>query len=242
MLHQTRGIVLHQVKYSDTSVIVKIYTELFGLQSYLVRGIKRKNAAIKSALLQHLTLIDLVVYHKPKSNIQHIKELKIEIPFQSIPYDIRKSSIALFINEILYNVVREEESNKDLFNFLNHSIQFLDISETNTANFHLLFLIKLSQFLGFYPKNNFSDSSTCFSLEEGNFTSQKGPENLFIPLPYSQYIYDLTQSTFEDLKLFQINPSQKYQLLEIILNYYRLHLPVTLNIKSHLVLKTVLND
>ena len=242
MLHQTKGIVLHQVKYSDTSVIVKIYTEHFGLQSYMVRGIKRKNAAIKSALLQHLTLVDLIVYHKPKTNIQHIKELKVEIPFQSIPYDILKSSIALFLNEILYHVIREEESNADLFNFLKNSIQFLDITESQTANFHLIFLIKLTQYLGFYPKANFSANCSYFNMEEGKFTSHQGSEKSFIHLPYSQYLYDLTQTTYQDFNTFQINTLHKAQLLEIILNYYRLHLPVSLIIKSHHVLQTVLNE
>ena len=242
MLHKTPGIVLHQVKYSESSVIAKIYTELFGLQSYIIHGIRNKKSKIKSALLQHLTLVDLVVYHKAKSNIHNIKEIKIAYPFHSIPYNIHKSSITVFINEILYHVIKEEEANADLFKFLFNSIQILDLKESHYATFHYLFLMQLTKHLGFYPKNNFSASHCNFNLEEGKFTDQKGPENFYITPPFSAYISDLTTRSFEDLESLNISSIHRNQLLEILLNYYRLHLPVALNIKSHQVLQTVLND
>lgn len=242
MLHNTPGIVFHQVKYSESSVIAKIYTELFGLQSYMIRGIRSKKSNVKSALLQHLTLVDLVVYHKAKSNIHNIKEIKIDYPFQSIPYNIHKSSIAVFLNEILYHVIKEEEANEDLFKFLFNAIQILDLKELNYTSFHYYFLMQLSKYLGFYPKTNYSTVNCNFNLEEGNFTNQKGPQNIFIPPPYSLYISDLISRSFEDFDLFKISPVHRNQLLEIILNYYRLHLPIALKIKSHLILQTVLND
>ncbi len=242
MLHNTPGIVLHQVKYSESSVIAKIYTELFGLQSYIIRGIRSKKSKIKSALLQHLTLVDLVVYHKAKSNIHNIKEIKIAYPFHSIPYNIHKSSITIFLNEILYHVIKEEEANADLFKFLFNAIQILDLKESHYAAFHYLFLVQLSKYLGFYPKTNFSATNCNFNLEEGKFTNQKGIENIYISPPFSTYISNLTNCSFKDLESLNISSIHKNQLLEILLNYYRLHLPVPLNIKSHHVLQTVLND
>lgn len=242
MLHNTPGIVLHQVKYSESSVIAKIYTELYGLQSYMIRGIRSKKSKIKSALLQHLTLVDLVVDHKAKSNIHNIREIKIAYPFQSIPYNIHKSSIAVFLNEILYHVIKEEEANPDLFQFLSNAIQILDLKESHYSVFHYLFLIQLSKYLGFYPKTNYSEKNCNFKLEDGKFTHEKGPENLFIPLPYSLYICNLSMCSFENLESVKINSLHRNQLLEILLDYYRMHLPVPLKIKSHLVLQTVLND
>ncbi len=242
MLHNTPGIVLHQVKYSESSVIAKIYTELFGLQSYMIRGIHSKKSKIKSALLQHLTLVDLVVYHKAKSNIHNIKEIKIAYPFQSIPYNIHKSSITIFLNEILYHVIKEEEANDDLFKFLFNAIQILDLKESQFASFHYLFLIQLSKYLGFYPKTNYSEEDCNFNLEDGKFTNQEGPENLYVPPPYSSYISDLSTLSFENLENLKISSIHRNKLLEILLNYYRMHLPVPLKIKSHLVLQTVLND
>ena len=242
MLYNTPGIVLHQVKYSESSVIAKIYTESFGLQSYMVRGVRNKKSKIKSALLQHLTLVELVVYHKTKSNIQNIKEIKIAYPFYSIPYDVYKSSIAIFLNEILYHVIKEEEANADLFKFLFNAIQFLDLKKSHYTSFHYLFLMQLSKYLGFYPKTNYSAKNCIFNMEEGKFSDQKGPENLFLSPPFSSYISNLTSLSFEKLEFFKINSVHRNQLLEILLNYYRLHLPISLNIKSHLVLQTVLND
>jgi len=242
MLYNTPGIVLHQVKYSESSVIAKIYTKLFGLQSYIIHGIRNKKSKIKPALLQHLTLVDMVVYHKAKSNIQNIKEIKIAYPFQSIPYNIHKSSIAVFINEILYNVIKEEEANADLFRFLFSSIQILDLKESHYATFHYLFLMQLTKHLGFYPETNFSVVNCNFNLEEGKFTSQKGIAGIYVKPPYSSYISDLTTRSFDDMESLNINSIHKNKLLEVLLNYYRMHLPVTLKIKSHLVLQTVLND
>ncbi|MCD4664768.1 MAG: DNA repair protein RecO [Bacteroidales bacterium] len=169
MLHKTRGIVLNKVKYSETSLIVKIYTELFGLQSYLIRGIRNKKSKIKPSLLQHLALIELIVYHKEKKSIQHIKEIKSAYQFKSVPFDIRKSSIIIFLNEILYKVIKEEESNKSLFEFLFNTIQILDINEKGVSDFHLIFLVQLTKFLGFFPKNNFSKTRDNFNLEDGEF-------------------------------------------------------------------------
>ena len=114
MLHTTRGIVLHTTKYSETSLVAKIYTEVFGLQSYLVKGIRKQKAKLRPALFQPMTLADLVVYHKDKGSLQNIKESRIAVPYRSIPFDIRKSSMLLFINELLYKSIREEETNRKL--------------------------------------------------------------------------------------------------------------------------------
>ena len=208
----------------------------------MIRGIHSKKSKIKSALLQHLTLVDLVVYHKAKSNIHNIKEIKIAYPFQSIPYNIHKSSITIFLNEILYHVIKEEEANDDLFKFLFNAIQILDLKESQFASFHYLFLIQLSKYLGFYPKTNYSEEDCNFNLDDGKFTNQEGPENLYVPPPYSTYISDLSTQSFENLENLKISSIHRNKLLEILLNYYRMHLPVPLKIKSHLVLQTVLND
>ncbi len=242
MLHNTPGIVLHQVKYSESSVIAKVYTELFGLQSYMIRGIRNKKSKIKSSLLQHLTLVDMVVYHKSKSNIQNIKEIKIAYPFNSIPYDINKSSIAVFINEVLYHVIKEEEANVDLFRFLFSAIQILDLKKSHYTSFHYLFLMQLAKHLGFFPQANYSKFNCNFNLEEGKFTNESGPENLNVKPPISLYISDLISSSFDEMNFLNIPSIHKNQLLEILLNYYRMHLPVPLNIKSHQILQTVLND
>ena len=240
MLHHTRGIVFHQIKYSETSIIAKIYTELFGLQSYLIRGIRSKRSMVKPALLQHLTLVDLVAYHKEKKDIQSLKEIKIGYPLKTIHTEIKKSSIIVFLNEIIHKVIREEEANQPLFTFIYNSVISLDSKENSVSNFHLIFMTQLTKYLGFFPKNNYSKQNKYFNLQEGVFTSSL--EDLLVKEPFSGYLSALTISEIENPEKFSIQYQHRKDLLDIILKYYQLHIPVTLNIKSNTVLQAVLND
>lgn len=242
MLQSSRGIVFHHIKYSETSIIAKIYTEQFGLQSFLIRGARKKNAKIKASQLQHLTLVELEIYRKPSKDLQIINELKVLFPFQSIPLDIRKSAILVFLNEVLYKVIKEEEPNPELFEYIINVIQILDLKSSHFSAIHILFLIQLTKFLGFFPKNNYSEANPHFDLQEGEFNSSVGLESLIAIEPYSKYISSLCNTSFEKIDEFQIKPEHKNNLLEIILNFYRLHLPGITEFKSHAVLKSVFSD
>jgi DNA repair protein RecO (recombination protein O) len=239
MLHHTRGIVFHQVKYSETSLIVKIYTEQFGLQSYIIRGIRSKKNLIKPALLQAMTPVEMVVYHKEKKDIQHLKEIRMAFPFKSIPFDIRKSSVIIFLNEVLYSVIREQEPNPDLFGYLYHSISSLDAMEKGISNFHLQFLINLTKYLGFFPKGNYSTENSVFDMQEGVFVPEKITTNMLIPKPYSEYFSRLIVPGDAP---FSINPSHRPILLEYLIRYYRVHIPGIKEIKSYPILQSVLNE
>src|ERR1051326_2857465 len=162
MLHKTRGIVLRTTNYSDSSIITKTYTEQFGIQSYLIKGAKRKKASIKANLFQPLSLLDLVVYKKEKKQLQTLKEAKPEIHFTSVPHDLAKTSILFFLDEVLLKCLHEEENNPELFSFLHETIQTLDAAEKSFSNLHLIFLIRFSRFLGFYPQGKFSELNSLF--------------------------------------------------------------------------------
>lgn len=240
-IHKTRGIVLKQIKYSDTSIIAKIYTESFGIQSYIVKGARKKSSRIKTGLFQSLSLIDMVVYHKEKSNIQSLKEIKSAFPFTSIPFDIKKSTIAIFITEILYKSLKEEETNPALFNFIYDAIVFLDKKKEKFADFHLLFMIKLSRYLGFAPKRNYSKQNDIFDLIEGSFVNRIPVHFHFIEEPLSKNFSDYLEIGFEDLEQNKIPSSMRKKLLECLLEYYKLHLEGFGDIKSYPILQTVLN-
>jgi DNA repair protein RecO (recombination protein O) len=152
MLHKTKGIVFRFTRYGETSIIVNIFTELFGLQSYIVNGVRSKSPKSRIALYQPLTLLDLVVYHKENAAIMRIKEVKCLHPYQTLMSDVRKSSIGLFINEVLNKAVKEESHAKELCSFLINSLIHLD-RQNKYENFHLIFLIQLSRYLGFGPQN-----------------------------------------------------------------------------------------
>ncbi len=222
--------------------MLKIYTEKFGLRSFLVRGARKKNAKIKASQLQHLALIELETYQKGSKDLQYIREIKVLHPFQSIPIDIRKSAIVVFLNEVLYKVVREEEPNPELFEYIFNAIQILDLKNSHFSNIHLLFLIQLSRFLGFFPKNNYSAKNPNFDLQEGEFNNAVGLESMIAIEPYSKYISFLCITSFEKLEEFKIHPTHKNQLLEIILNFYKLHLPGIAEFKSFAVLKSVFSE
>ena len=150
MLEKTRGIVLRYFKYQESSIIVHIFTEKLGLQSYIVNSVRRK-ASNKIALFQPLTLLDLVVYHSEKKQIQRIKELRCYYAYEKIPWDIGKSAILIFLSEILSKVIKEGSESDGLFDFINDSLITLDKMRVKTENFHLIFLIKLSRYFGFFP-------------------------------------------------------------------------------------------
>jgi DNA repair protein RecO (recombination protein O) len=239
MLHHTRGIIFHQVKFSETSLIVKIYTELFGLQTYILRGVRSKKSFVKPALLQSLTLVEMEVYHKEKNEIQHVKEIKVAYPYKSIPFDIRKSSVIMFLTEILINVIREQESNSSLFEYIYEALVSFDRMEEGIADFHLYFMMELTKHLGFYPKNNYKDENSVFDLQEGVFVHQTVSSDDFILKPYNGYFARLIGAEGNSIK---INSFHRSNLLEYMIRYYKAHIPGIKEIKSHHILQTILND
>ncbi len=239
MLHKTRGIVFHVTDYSESSVVAKIYTELFGLQSYLINGVRKKNPKVKPATLQPLALIDLVVYHKERSGLQRLADARNNPVLKSIPFDIRKSSVALFMNEVLYKSVKEEEANQSLFDFIFNAVHLLDLREKPGSDFHLLFLMQLTKYLGFYPRENFSSSTSVFNLQDGIFQSGLPAHSFYIEHPLSEYFYLIIKSSLNFSDDLKIPVLFKRQLIEKLLDYFQLHVSGFENIKSHKVLEVV---
>jgi DNA repair protein RecO (recombination protein O) len=241
MYHTTRGIVFRQTKYSDSSLVVRILTEEMGLRSYIIKGARGPKSKLKASLFQPLTLLELVVSQKEKSDLQHIREARVAYPYQSIHLDIRKSSILLFLNELLYKSIQEEAVNPELFRYIFDHLMRLDQTTENPANFHLLFIIHLTRNLGFFPHGRYLNEDTVFDLVEGQFVQTE-------PLPAENFMTGVNCAWFSKLlaiqaeKFYSISvPSAvRKELLEKILRYYHLHLPLTGEFKSHLVLHDVL--
>ncbi|MBL0256421.1 MAG: DNA repair protein RecO [Bacteroidetes bacterium] len=242
MLHKTRGIVLHTTDYSETSIVAKIYTELFGLQSYIVNSVRKKNAKIKSNVFQPFTLVDLVVYHKERGGLQRVAEAKPNPALRNIPFDIRKSSMTLFLDEVLYKSIREEECNTSLFEFIFHAVQLLDLQNPPNADFHLLFLLQYSKYLGFFPIADYDSTKCVFNLQEGHFQSDLPSHPFYIPAHASLYFFQLLQALPDFNAKLSIPVEIKRQLIESILEYFELHLTGFKGIKSHRVLEQVWGD
>lgn len=240
MLEKTRGIVFRKIKYSESSLILKVYTEKFGLQSLMARGTRSKKSKLKAGLFQHLALLDLIIYRNEKKDIHHIKEVKPAYSFSSIPFDIRKSSLIIFMNEVLYKSIKEEEENEALFHFLFNSIQIMDMKKDGIAEFHLLFLVQLSKFLGFFPEKNFSEGNQTFDLQEGKFIGNTEASDLLMPLPFSKYLFHFLSINYDSERNLTIPGNLKNGFLDYLLKYYRVHLSGFGELKSHLVLREVL--
>jgi DNA repair protein RecO (recombination protein O) len=235
MLHTTKGIVFHTIRYSESSVIVKIYTELYGIQSYLVRGIRGAKSKFKPALLQPMTLLDLVVYHKEKQSLQSGKEMHLAHPYQTVPFDIRKSSVALFINELVYKTIREEEPNPGLFEFLWNTCLDLDEVQGSVASFPLVFMAQFCHYLGIFPRADFSEQAPVFDLREGHFRADIPGHTDYLGTEMGRVFFELI-SEFP----ITLDAGSRNRLLEVFLVYYRLHLPGFPGVQSHHILHDVL--
>lgn len=239
MLHKTRGIVLNHIKYSETSIIVTIYTEMFGRQAYIINGVRGKKSKIKANLFQPLFLLDMEVYHKPKRDLQRAKEIQNASIFSTIPYDLKKSTIAIFIAEILYKTIQEHEPNADLFNYLFNSIQLLDFKEKGIANFHIYFLLHLTKYLGFFPDNNYSEKYSYFDLKAGNFVQIKPMHFSFLDKEPSAFLNQMLTFSDNQHENLHIHYKERIQILEKVLEYYALHNEGLSSVKSLEILKEV---
>jgi DNA repair protein RecO (recombination protein O) len=222
MLHRTRAIVLKTVKYSETSVIARMFTEEFGLRSYILKGVLGKKKNGTRTLLQSLSLLDLVAYEKPGAGLQNIKEINIAHPYANIPFDVHKGAILMFLNEIIYKSIGEQEPDHAMFAFIYQQLLMLDETTEEVAEFHLAFIIRLTKYLGFLPRNTYSRNNTFFDMQEGEFVSMQPMHSNFLNPAHSYQLNRLLQPG--DSKIF-VNAAMRNALLEKIINYYSLHVP-----------------
>jgi DNA repair protein RecO (recombination protein O) len=236
MIETTKAIVLSSLKYGDTSIITTCYTEDCGIKKYMLRGVlKAKKSKIKSAYFQPLMQLNLTANHNNKGTLNSIKEVEVLHFYDSVYTNIKKQTIALFLAEILQNAIREEEQNRALYAYLETSFLWLDTHE-HIANFHLLFLLNLTKYLGFYPEIN-AINLNYFDLAEGRFISVKNlntvtGENL-------NQFKRLLGINFDVLHHVDFSSINRQHILAILIQYYELHLDGFRKPKSLNVLKAV---
>jgi len=239
MLHTTAGIVLHSFRYSDTSLIARVLTRNFGLQSYLVQGVYKSKPRYRASLFQPLTLIELVAYQKDNQGLQNVKEVRCTHPLANIATDIRKSSIAIFISEILLNVVKHQETNIQVFDFITRSVLRLDLQEVNLGVFHILFGMQLTKFTGFAPALNYSITNCYFHLREGKYFAENEKDDFCLNNEESLYFYHLSIRGYDDIEAIKLSPTMRKAILHRVVQYYRIHIDGFRDIKSLEVLETV---
>ncbi|MBK6729514.1 MAG: DNA repair protein RecO [Bacteroidetes bacterium] len=221
MLHKTTGIVLKTNKYSETSVITKVYTEKFGLQTYIINGVRTTKSKGKYALYQHGNILDMVVYHKETGNMFHISEVRMETVYNQIPFDTVKGTLLLFCIELLLKTIKEEESNANLFQFLHHAFIYLDETTNSVANFHIIFLLQLSKYIGFYPDNT---KGKFFNLDEGVFTDLQISQYNYMHAECANALRNLLDINFQKASSIHLSTTLRKELLHALLLYYSLHI------------------
>ncbi|MFD1016847.1 DNA repair protein RecO [Winogradskyella rapida] len=222
MLSKNNSIVLSKLKFRDHDLIVKCYTEHRGVVSYLLRGVlKSKKGRSKMVYYQELSQLEIEESYKPNQSLQYIKEVKFNYIYKSLHTNIYKSSIVMFLAEILSHVLKEEEKNEDLYHFIAASLQYLD-NEDTYANFHLLFLLKLTRYLGFQPEN-LETHYPFFNLETGIFETYNhgvysvSGETLIV-------LKQLLGTNFDTLNTIKLSAARRQEFLSMLLHYFELHL------------------
>jgi len=223
MIRKTRGIVLHTTKYGESSLVVHCYTEQAGRQTFMVKGVRKSRKQNRSNLFQPLFILDFEIYHKDSREIQLVKEVNRAFPLNSLPFDITKSTQAIFMAELLFRVVKEEEPNPVLINFLVSTIQYLDTMEEASADFHIIFMFQLSRHLGFYPQNNMGEESLFFNLASGKFKSHFGDPEIHLDEEASALWSRYMRSDIQTVKDEGFNGSQRKTVLDNLARFYKLH-------------------
>lgn len=230
-LQKTRGIVLRLMPFNDKNRIAKIYTEHFGLRTFIVSAGSSKSSRQKTALLQALQPIWLETTFTESDKLSRLGEISAAGSINQAMQHHTKRSIILFLNEVLYKCLREEQADTPLFNYLLEGIIYLDKTDRQCNNFHLVFLVQMCQYLGFMPVSNYSNYHKYFYYREGLFDSFKS-DNIMMDEEQSKLFAQIINLNFEDMALLQMHTNARNKLLQNILFYYAQHLPSFKEIKS----------
>ncbi|MCF6180616.1 DNA repair protein RecO [Lutibacter sp.] len=238
MIETTKAIVINTIKYGDTSLIATCFTQKYGRKAYMLKGVlKAKKAKIKTAYFQPLMQLNLTANHNNKGNLNNLRDAEILNFYNSVYTNLKKQSIALFLAEILYYAIQEEEQNEGLFQYLETSFLWLDVHD-KVSNFHLLFLLNLTKYLGFYPELNQAELP-YFDLIEGGFTSKKKAQVIFGEnlIQFKK----LLGINFDALSKINFSSTNRQNVLNMLIQYYELHLSGFRKPKSLPILKSVFN-
>lgn len=233
----TKAIVLSSIKYGDTSLIVRAFTQSDGVKSYLLKGVlASKKAKIRPAYFLPLMQLEIVANHRNKGTLESLRDVKVSVPYQTLHTNIVKNSVVLFLAEILGNSIQEQEQDESLFNYLEYAFQWMDVHKPS-PNFHILFLLNLTKYLGFYPDTSYTNLP-FFDLLEGSFC--KTPS--LNPLIQNENLDNFKKflgMNFEALQAIQLTKSNRRELLKTVIEYYKLHVHGFREPKSLAVLNAV---
>ena len=221
-------------------MVTKVYTELYGLKSYIINGVRTRKAKIKSNILQPLSMLDMGVYNRDKRSLQRLKYANAINPGSQIGLDMVKGSLAIFIAEVMLRTIREEEPNQSLFDFLVQFIGDLETEDGSVSNYHLLFMLERTGYLGFYPSPPTSGSTCYFDKREGVFCEEVPQHGDWMDEESSGLMQRIMEANTGNISSVKLSSAQRNDLANHMIAFYNLHLDANIEIKSHKNLQMVM--
>jgi DNA repair protein RecO (recombination protein O) len=239
MLEKTRGIILNQIKYTDSGIVARLFTRKFGRQSYMIKGMRNRKTGKHNILFQPLFILDLELNYKPSHEMQILKEFSVSFTPYDICSNIKKSCVAIFLGEVLTSVLKEESPNEDMFDYIEESIMYFDSCKEGYANFHIAFLAGLSSYLGFEPGMRQNSGDAFFDMTNGKFVTIPPVNGNYANEEISNILADFFAASYNTASGIILTGALRNEVLETLVSYYALHLPGLKKIKSLEVLKEV---
>jgi DNA repair protein RecO (recombination protein O) len=239
MLEKTRGIILHQIKYTDSGIVAQLYTRKFGRQSFIIKGMRNRKSGKHNILFQPMFILDLEMYYKPSREMQVLKEFSVSFTPYDIHSNIKKSCVAIFLGEVLTSVLKEESPHEEMFDYIEESIIYFESRKEGFANFHIAFLAGLSSFLGFEPGPRIDISDAFFDMKNGIFVPIPPVHGNYANAEISNILADFFSASYDTISKITLNGILRNEVLDTLVRYYSLHLPGLKKINSLEVLKEV---
>lgn len=234
---KTQAIVLHTLKYGDSQLIVDMFTEKLGKVSFAVRIATSSRSRMKRQYFQNMNLLFVEFDYRQKANLQKLRNVSIAVPYKDIPFSPYKMSMSMFLAEFLSRCLRHEQANAALFLFLKNSLSWLDEAGKGYANFHIVFMIHLTLFLGFMPNVEIKEGNVFFDLQEGCFVPRILVRHPYLQGHDTELMRTLLRLNYSTMHLFTMTRDDRNRCVEVILEYYKLHLPDFPELKSLDILK-----
>ncbi len=242
MLVKTEAIVLHSFKYGESRLIVDMFTREVGGLSFIVPLPKTPKSRMKKQYFQPMTLLEIECDVRQRVQLQKLKDVRLLSAYTSVPFSPEKLALSLFTAEFLYHALRSEQCNEPLFAYVCDAMRWLDAVETGFANFHLTFLMRLSRFLGFYPNLDDYVDGCVFDLRAATFSLQVPTHRDFLQPDDAQRIHTLMRMDFPTMRLYRLSRHDRNRIVDVLLYYYRLHIPQFPELKSLSVLQELWAD
>ena len=239
MLEKTKGIILHQIKYTDSGIVAQLFTRNFGRQSFLIKGMRNKKAGKHNIFFQPMFILELEINYKPSREMQHLRDFSVSYTPYDIYSNIKKSSVAIFLGEVLTTILKEESPHEEMFDYIEDSIIYFDGCKEGYANFHIAFLAGLSSFLGFEPGPRTDPGQSFFDMKEGLFVPVPPLHGNYANEEISDILARFFSASYDNVSNILINGTQRNEVLETLVRYYSFHLPGLKKINSLEILKEV---